>query len=149
MSSDPVLLDTNVLVYAVFNDSAHHFAARRFIEDAWREGIRLCVTPQNLVEFFAVVTNPRRVTKPYTPIEALEVIDDVMRAIALFVLPFPSDLHLRWRELVRKQPVAGRKVFDLQLVATMLGNGVRRICTFNAVDFRPFAEVQVSVPKPP
>jgi hypothetical protein len=43
----------------------------------------------------------------------------------------------------------GRDVFDLQLVATMLGNGVRRIYTFNAKDFEPFQELEVIVPTLP
>jgi predicted nucleic acid-binding protein len=40
-------------------------------------------------------------------------------------------------------------VFDLQLVATMLGHGVRRIYTFNAKDFDPFQELDVIVPTLP
>ncbi|MFN8626662.1 MAG: hypothetical protein U0587_11890 [Candidatus Binatia bacterium] len=48
-------------------------------------------------------------------------------------------------QLLRRRPVLGRQVFDLQLVATMLGNGGRRISTFNTKDFEPFQELEVIV----
>lgn len=34
---------------------------------------------------------------------------------------------------------SGRQVHDANIVAVMLANGVRRLLTFNAADFRPFA----------
>ena len=49
--------------------------------------------------------------------------------------------------LVRRHPVIGAKVFDLQIVATMLANRVRRIYTFNAKDFEVFEELIVLTPK--
>ena len=65
------------------------------------------------------------------------------------LLTVPSDLVQRLTQLLRRRPVLGRQVFDLQLVATMLGNGVRRIYTFNAKDFEPFQELEVIVPTLP
>ena len=43
-------------------------------------------------------------------------------------------------------PAEGAGVFDLQIIATMLANGVQRICTFNAADFQIFAESNVVTP---
>ena len=40
----------------------------------------------------------------------------------------------------------GADVFDLQLVATMLANGVSRIYTFNGADFESFSELAVITP---
>jgi hypothetical protein len=37
-------------------------------------------------------------------------------------------------------------VFDLQLAATMLGNGVGKIYTVNRSDFEPFEEIEVLEP---
>ncbi len=37
-------------------------------------------------------------------------------------------------------------VFDLQIIATMLANGVQRIYTFNPADFQIFAELTVVTP---
>lgn len=41
----------------------------------------------------------------------------------------------RLLDLLRRHPVTGGDVFDLQIVATMQANGVQRIYTFNTADF--------------
>jgi predicted nucleic acid-binding protein len=53
---------------------------------------------------------------------------------------------MRWADLAEKHGVTGADIFDLQLVATMLENGVRRIYTFNREDFERFAELEVIMP---
>jgi predicted nucleic acid-binding protein len=62
------------------------------------------------------------------------------------LLPTPVDLVDRWLGLMRRRPVTRGAVFDVQLVATMLGNGIRKIYTLNDSDFRPFDEVEVLAP---
>ena len=42
--------------------------------------------------------------------------------------------------LCREVPVAGRKIHDANIAATMLAHGERRLLTFNAKDFRRFEE---------
>jgi hypothetical protein len=49
-------------------------------------------------------------------------------------------------ELLQRQPVTGGAIFDLQIVASMRGNDVRRIYTFNSGDFETFPELTVIVP---
>jgi predicted nucleic acid-binding protein len=49
-------------------------------------------------------------------------------------------------ELLRRQPVEGGDIFDVQIVATMQANRVHRICTFNTDDFRMFPELAVVIP---
>jgi predicted nucleic acid-binding protein len=129
MSSDPTLLDTNVLVYAVFPAMPDHAASRALVDTARIVGPNLCVAPQNLVEFFAVVTDPRRVTQPKTPDEALQAIDDILALPSLTLLPVPTDLIARWAQLLRQASVTKKRAFDAQLVATMQGNGVASIYT--------------------
>jgi predicted nucleic acid-binding protein len=53
---------------------------------------------------------------------------------------------VRWAELGEKHNVTGADVFDLQLVATMLEHGVRRIYTYNRDDFLPFGDLEVLTP---
>ncbi len=61
-------------------------------------------------------------------------------------MPVPEEAVFRWLELARRKPVTGGMIFDLQLVATMLAHGVRRIYTYNRTDFEPFAELEVLTP---
>ena len=149
MSRDPTLLDTNVLIDALYKDSDHHPAARALLEQAKQEDAGFCITPQVLAEFYAVVTHPRRVTHPKLPEEALSAIGAFLAMPGMSLLLIPPDIVPRWMELVRRYPqhVMSRKIFDAQLVATMLAHSVRRIYTFNVSDFSPFAEIEVIEPK--
>jgi len=99
-----------------------------------------------LTEFYAVVTNPRRVTEAKSPEAVLNVIANLIAMPGLTLLPFPLDLVSRWTALLRQHPVTGRKIFDVQLVATLLANGVKKLYTVNRVDFVPFAAIEVLTP---
>lgn len=140
------LVDANILVYALFSESEHYAAARSLFERAQREEISLCLAPQILIEFYAVVTDSRRVTAARKPEEALAAIEKYLELPGMTVLPVPSDVVARWIELVRRRPVTRGKVFDHQLVATMLGNGVRRLYTYNGSHFEGFEELEVLTP---
>jgi predicted nucleic acid-binding protein len=102
------------------------------------------VTSQVLCEFYSIVTNARRVPKPRPPGDALEAISDLLAF--LDVLPIPARAVEGWPDLLRRRPVTGGDVFDLQLAATMLANDVPRIYTFNREDFEVFPELAVVTP---
>jgi toxin-antitoxin system PIN domain toxin len=139
IASEPALVDTNVLVYALFPAMADHAASRALLDGAKAADANLCISPQNLIEFFAVVTDPRRVTQAKTPDEALQAIDDFLHQPGLVLLPVPGDLITRWSQLIRQSSTTKKRAFDTQLVATMLGNGVTKFYTFNVADFQVFA----------
>lgn len=148
-SSAPILLDANILVYADQAEDEHHAAAKA-IRDLGQQGVlSLCVTPQVLNEYFAVVTNPRRVTRPLRPAEAMAEVEKYVRSHHIRKLYPGPGVHDHLRGLFQHRPIAGADIFDLYLIATMLENGVRRIYTFNTADFVPFAEIEVLTPPPP
>jgi predicted nucleic acid-binding protein len=64
----------------------------------------------------------------------------------LHVLPVPVHTVDGWLGLLRRHPVTGGDVFDLQIVAMMMANGVQRIYTFNTGDFEVFSEFSVLTP---
>jgi predicted nucleic acid-binding protein len=64
----------------------------------------------------------------------------------LRVLPVPVTAIDEVMALLRRRPVTGGEVFDLQIVATMKLNGITRIYTFNTDDFKPFAEIEPLTP---
>jgi toxin-antitoxin system PIN domain toxin len=146
MLAEASLVDTNVLVYSIYEGSPQHAASRRLLERCQGGQQPLCVATQNLVEFFATTTNPKRVTAPYKPVDALTLIRQVLSIPNLTVLPSPPDLHERWLALLDMKPVAGNKCFDVQLIATMLANGIRRVFTYNTGDFARFADLEVLEP---
>ena len=90
------------------------------------------------------MTNSRRVAKPRSAVDAIAAIGVLLSF--LHVLPIPARTVERWLDLLRRRPVTGGEVFDLQLAATMLANGVNRIYTYNTGDFEVFKELAVSEP---
>jgi toxin-antitoxin system PIN domain toxin len=144
MSVEPGIIDANVLVYAFDTNAPQHLASRTLL-DAGRAGTTtLYVTSQVLCEFYSIVTNPRRVLKPRTVADAIAAITDLLSF--LHVLPIPARTVEGWLALLRGRPVTGGAVFDLQLAAAMLANGVQRIYTYNTGDFEDFKELAVVEP---
>ncbi|HEY0796044.1 MAG TPA: type II toxin-antitoxin system VapC family toxin [Acidisarcina sp.] len=145
MPPEPGLVDANVLVYAMDEDSPQ-FAASRAILDAARLGSTiLYVTPQILCEFYSVVTNGRRVSKPRSPAEGLAALSNLLAF--LYVLPVPASTVDGLIALLHQRPVTGADVFDLQIVATMRANNISRIYTFNSGDFDFFLDLEVLTPR--
>jgi predicted nucleic acid-binding protein len=107
---------------------------------------KLFISSQSLAEFYAIVTNPRRVTIARTVPEAITAVESILALPGLMVISPPIDIVSRWCELLRQHPVTWADIFDLQIVATMLASGIRHLYTFNIDDFRPFTQIEVLVP---
>jgi predicted nucleic acid-binding protein len=79
-SDNRALVDTNVPVYAADTASAFHEPSRQLRDRGFRGEVALVVTPQVLMEFFAVITSARRVTTPRSPEEARAEVEKYARA---------------------------------------------------------------------
>lgn len=144
MSVEPSIIDANVLVYAIDADAPQYVASRALLDAARATPGTFCVTSQLLCEFYSIVTNRRRVSKPRSSAEAAEAIASMLDFLR--VLPVPASAVEGWLELLRRHPVTGGDVFDLQIVAAMLANDVKTIYTFNGGDFTAFSELAVHEP---
>lgn len=147
MSVKPGIIDANVLAYAVNTDSLQHAASRKLLEAALDPAVTLYVTAQILCEFYSVITNPRRVAVVFSPAEATQIIQDLLDLPGIQVLAAPAQAVAGLMELLKRRPVTGAGVFDLQIVATMQANGISRIYTFNDGDFEVFPELIVVAPQ--
>jgi predicted nucleic acid-binding protein len=146
MPTEPGVLDANVLAYAVDADAPQHRASRALLDAADHPSVSLYVTSQILCEFYSLITNRRRVRVVASSSEALNIISAMLALPGLSVLPTPIRAVAGWIELLKRRPVTGGDVFDLQIVATMQANGVHRIYTFNTGDFKIFPELDVLTP---
>src|SRR3990167_6028037 len=59
--SDPLLIDTNVLVYAHNQDSPFHKQSLSLVKAAIAGEFRGVLAEQNLVEFYSIVTDKSRI----------------------------------------------------------------------------------------
>jgi predicted nucleic acid-binding protein len=133
-------VDTNVLVYAAFDSESQHVACRELL----RSPEFLCASPQVFAEFYAVVTNRRRVASPFAPGEARRFILDVLPRFE--ILPIPGLVISQWVDWAGQFAITGGDIFDAQIVATMLASGVRKIYTYNHQDFERYPGLAVVSP---
>lgn len=128
-----ILLDTNVLVYAVDTAAAIHAPCHAVVDRAMSGRIDAVIVPQVLMEFYAVVTSPRRVRSPLSPNDGALQVADWRRTIAV---RYPTAACLDdWSALVRQLQRVGQDVHDLFLIAQMRSHGIGDICTANVGDF--------------
>ena len=145
-TSEIGLLDTNILVYAADETSPFHQSAVALREKGLRNEISLCICPQVLNEFFAIATNPRRVSSPRTQKEAILEMEKYFHSKNILkIYPGPEIID-RIIDLLKRHEITKQEIFDLQLVATMLSNNVTRLYTYNQEDFYKFKEIEVLSP---
>ena len=141
-----VLLDTNILVYGHQEQSEFHARSRSILKQGFVGKIPVCLCPQVCVEFYATITNPKRVTNPAPPEEAIEEIEKYLKSSNVRIIHPGEETWEYTLSLLKRRAPKGMKVFDLKLIATMLSNDVSRIYTFNRDDFVPFPELEVLTP---
>ena len=140
-----VLVDTNVVLRRLQRTHPQHRKAREAITRFSKEGNRVCVTSQNLVELWAVCTRPVESNGfGLTPAQADRVLARVESSV--FRLPDSDEIYAEWRRLVVTHAVSGKKAHDARLVAAMTVHRIAHILTFNTDDFSRYSDIQVLHP---
>ena len=98
------LVDTNILVYRADQDSTFHLPSINLIDRGLKGDISLCLAPQNLTEFYAVMTNPKRVANPITPVDARVEIERYLQSQNIRKIYQTADLMPILLELINKYP---------------------------------------------
>ena len=141
-----VLIDTNILLRAVQPSHPHNRTARMALLALHRKGDNMCLTLQNLTEFWNVCTRPQAVNGMGFSIECTDRY--VIRLERFFtILPDSMQVIQSWRQLVVAHAVRGVQVHDTRLVATMKAYNIPQIVTFNVGDFARFSDIEVIHPQ--
>ncbi len=138
------LVDSNVLIYAHDKASPKRAAARQIIHDALTGTLDICVALQNLVEFYNVITNPRRVSQSPTASAAarcLRLYWQSNRIVKIYPTTTTMD---RLLQLVTTTGVTGADIFDAFLAATALDNGVAEVYTENVTGLMRFGMTAIN-----
>jgi predicted nucleic acid-binding protein len=140
------LLDTNIWLRSVQQQSPHHVLAVEALAILLHRGDEVFITAQNVIEFWSVASRPAEANGFGWSVETVR--GEVERLQAQFpLLDDTSDVYIHWLQLVSAGQVTGRRVHDARLVAVMLANGVTHLLTFNADDFRQFPAITVVKPQ--
>ncbi|MCP4268792.1 MAG: PIN domain-containing protein [Candidatus Brocadiaceae bacterium] len=146
ITSDTCLLDTNILVYAADETSPFHQDAKVLREKGINGEVSLCICPQVLSEYFAIITDPKRVNEPRTQKEAVFEMEKYYSSKNILKIYPGSGVMEKTLDLLKRYNITKQTIFDLQLVATMLSNNVTNIYTLNQADFSKFIEIEVLTP---
>lgn len=144
---DPVLVDTNVLIYHQIARSPFHAAARNQLRDLSAAGHTLWVSRQILREYLAAMSRPGTVTPP--PSMTALIADVQTFQTRFFIAEDGPAATIHLLSLLTSIPCGGKRVHDANIVATMLAHGIPRLLTHNVADFSRFAGIITVVPLVP
>ena len=131
-----ILIDTNILVYGIDQDSAFFKRARTILE---QEKNQLVTTSKNLIEFVAVTTKSSGYNLNNDT--ALEIVEEIIASIEI-VYPTQGSMAIFLDLLNRYQP-KGLKVHDFEIISIGLANGIHEVATFNTKDFKSVKEISL------
>ena len=139
-----MLVDANLLLYAVDEDSPFHTPAKTWIESTLNGPRRVGIPWPSLTAFLRIVTNPRALAHPLQPSEAWELVERWLAVPNVWV-PGPTAGHAA---------ILGRLVRDLDLRANLIPDAVlATLCIEHGLvmasadsDFARFTEVTVINP---
>lgn len=140
--SEPLLFDSNVLIYAHNEDAPFHSKAIKLVTEVIKGEIFGVLSSQNLLEFYSVITDIKRLSNPITPNLATELINQYLSSP--FEIIYPNlNTNKIMLGLLKTNKFKNGQIFDVYLVATMLSCNIRQILTANAQDFKKFDGVSV------
>jgi toxin-antitoxin system PIN domain toxin len=134
-----MLVDANILLYAVDETTPQHARARRWLEDALNGSRRVGLPWSSLIGFVRIATHPRALRAPLGAAEAWAHVEDWLDAPAAWV-PQPGRGHRDiLGRLVRDLDLRGNLVTDAVLAALCVEHGLRIVSADS--DFARFREL--------
>jgi toxin-antitoxin system PIN domain toxin len=135
-----MLLDANLLLYAVHKHSEQHQAAVTWLTEQLNGSRRVGLPWQTLAAFLRIATHPRAFQRPLSAATAWERVTDWLSAPVAWI-PSPGQEHARiLGELVTTYDVRGNLVPDALLAALAIEHGLTLYST--DTDFARFRELR-------
>jgi uncharacterized protein len=139
-----VLVDANLLLFAVDESSPFHAKARSWLTERLNGSRRVGIPWQSLAAFMRIATHPRASDTPLSPEEAWAFVSEwLARDVVWTPEPGPHYASILG-ELVSRHQVRGNLVPDAQLAALALEHGLT-VCSADT-DFARFADVRLENP---
>ena len=135
-----LLVDANLLLYAIDRTSAHHDAASAWLREVLNGDRRFGLPWQSVGAFLRIATHPRVTTRPLTSSEAWSFVRDWMDADPTWVPPATERTAVVYERLARAHDVTGNLVPDAMLAALALEHGLTVASA--DTDFGRFPEVR-------
>ncbi len=135
-----MLLDANVLLYAIDESSPRHAVAKAWVEGAFDGDRRVALPWQTLGAVARIATHPRVLTSPLSGSQVAAVIDAWLTCPVVWV-PSAGERTARILcDLLGRPGVTGNLVMDAQLAALAIEHGLQVVSTDS--DFARFEQVE-------
>lgn len=142
-----MIVDANLLLYAVDSDSPHHRAASRWWTEALNGSVAIGLPWQTIGAFVRIATNPRVYQRPLSGLAAWGHVDDWLAAEPTWIPPATEETARLYGILAAQVDITGNLVTDAMLAAIAMERGVE-VCSADA-DFARFPGVRWSNPLVP
>jgi toxin-antitoxin system PIN domain toxin len=140
-----IAVDTNILVYAVRQETPYHDRALNLMTSLAENGDPWAIPWPCLYEFLRVVTHPKVFAPPSTTEIALESIERFRESPSLVMLG-DGPAHLRHMlQIIRASAAMGNLVHDAHIAALCQEHGVSELYTMDR-DFSRFPGLRVVHP---
>lgn len=135
-----MLIDANLLLFAVDSESPFHAAAREWLTEQLNGSRRVGLPWESLSAFLRISTHPRAAARPLAPEEAWEIVAGWLDAGPAWI-PLPTERHADvLGALLEKYRIGGNLVPDARLAALAVEHGLT-VCSADT-DFARFTEVR-------
>lgn len=142
-----MLLDANLLLYAVDSSSPQHTQASAWLSGALNGDRRVGLPWQTIGAFVRLSTHPRAARSPLSSSEAWRFVEDWLASDPVWVPPATERTASVLAGLVKRYHVTGNLVTDAQLAALAIEHGL--VVYSTDTDFARFAEVSWHNPMAP
>lgn len=139
-----MLVDANLLLFAVDERSRFHASAKRWLTDALNGGRRVGLPWQSIGAFLRIATHPRASERPLAPDEAWRYVSSWLESPVAWT-PVQGGRHAEiLGNLITRHQVSAGLVTDAQLAALAIEHG---LTLYSAdTDFARFPELRWSNP---
>ena len=141
-------IDTNILIYAHDNSSPFQIQALHLLENILERSV-VAVAELSLREFYAVVTDGRKLNNPFSIDEAEDIISDIYASEKFVVCSTNQGTWRNGYELAGKYNIARYRLDDLLIALTLADGGAEIIYTANIKDFKKFDFIETINPFEP
>lgn len=130
MKKTNLVLDTNILIYGLNEDSKYFERVREVLDNSQYS---FFITTKTVTEFVSVLSKLGR----------YDVIDtELPKILKQFTVIYSTKKSIRFfRELVEKYKPVGNKVFDIEIVSMMRAKKIKNLFSFNKKDFINLDEI--------
>ena len=140
------LIDSNILIYAYNLDSPFQKRAEEIIEDIYQREINAYVADINLIEFYSVITDGRKVERPLSPEDASNILRHILKSDKFKKIYTTKEIVDQLPEQLKEAQVKRYGIYDHILYLLMKGNNINSVITANEKDFKKFPFIKIVNP---